>query len=94
MSNTGIPKGGDYVKDLERKKELSKILYEADSLYDGIMHEVDRDILEIEDTDEKLKAVRENLVILARGFLNYEERLAYIQAGTVSAQAITAVYNR
>lgn len=82
------------MRDWEREKGLSNVLSEVDSLYGGIMHEVNRDILGIEDTDETIKAVRENLVILARGFLNYEERLAYIQAGTVSAQAITAMYNR
>ena len=73
------------MRDWEREKGLSNVLSEVDSLYGGIMHEVNRDILGIEDTDETIKAVRENLVILARGFLNYEERLAYIQAGTVSA---------
>ena len=68
------------MRNEEKEMKLNGVLSKAEGLYGGIMHEVERILMAEPDTEKAIAGIRENFVIIASGFLEYENELAKLQA--------------
>lgn len=57
------------------EEELSSVIHKVNSLYGGIMHEIETILLSEPSTEEAVAEIGKYLVILARAFLEYEEEI-------------------